>query len=164
MADPHSTLSIFAEVSIALAGFSGIVIAFGRRSQRALTPLEVRRLTNLFACAGGVLLMSIVDISLLHAMVDRDLFWSIISGVLLVLGSTWLVYDWVRIGRLDAAEREQVSRYILYPFNAAAVLLLMLQILNVAVLNQSWPYFLALAYAIAFALQQFILLVRMGLR
>jgi len=30
-ADPHATLAIFAEVSVALAGFSGIVIAFGGR-------------------------------------------------------------------------------------------------------------------------------------
>ena len=164
MPDPHSTLSIFAEVSIALVGFSGIVIAFGRRSQGALTPLEVRRLSNLFACAGGVLMMSIINLSLLHTSVDRGLFWSINSGVVLVLGSTWLLYDWVRIGRLDAGEREQVSRYILYPFNATAVLLLLLQGLNSAIWLQSWPYFLALGYAIAFALQQFILLVRMGLR
>jgi hypothetical protein len=58
MPEPHDTLSIFAEVAIALAGFSGIVIAFGRRSIGSLSTLEFRRLSNLFTLSGMALLFS----------------------------------------------------------------------------------------------------------
>jgi hypothetical protein len=61
-------------------------------------------------------------------------------------------------------EKDLISRYVLYPFNAVAVLALLLQIMNIAFMHKAWPFFLGLVYAIAFALQQFILLVRMGIR
>jgi len=43
------------------------------------------------------------------------------------------------------------------------VAIVLLQIANVLVLQDAWPFFLGLVFAIAFALQQFILLVRSGI-
>ena len=163
MPDPHDTLSIFAEVSVALVGFSGIVIAFGGRSLGTLTQLEHRRLSNLFVFGGGVLLFSLAGISLLHTAIDRSLIWTIESALMFALGVPWVVLDWHRVRRLDAAERDQIKGYVIYPFNVAGVGILLLQLGNALVIHNSWPLFLALVFSIAFALQQFILLVRMGI-
>jgi hypothetical protein len=163
MPDPHDTLSIFAEVSVALVGFSGIVIAFGRRSLGTLTQLEHRRLSNLFVFGGGVLLFSLIGISLLHTAIDRSLLWTIESALLFVLGALWAVFDWHRVTRLDAAERAQIKGYIIYTFNVGGVIILLLQLGNAVMIHDSWPFFLALVFSIAFALQQFILLVRTGI-
>ena len=62
------------------------------------------------------------------------------------------------------AEREQIKGVVIYPFTVAAVITLLLQVVNAVKLAQAWPFFLVLVLAIAFAFQQFILLVQMGLR
>jgi hypothetical protein len=90
--DPHESLSIFAEISIALCGFSGIVIAFGSRSLEALTALERRRLANLFMLSGCVLIVSLFAISLRHAArIPPDIFWSPGCGLILFLGTIFLL-------------------------------------------------------------------------
>jgi hypothetical protein len=163
MPDPHDTLSTFAQVSVALVGFSGIVIAFGRRSFGAMTPLELRRLSNLFLFGGGVLLFSLVGMSLLHTTIEHGRVWAIGSALLTVFGVPWVILDARKILRLDVADRAGVDRYIYYPINAVGIAMLLLQLANALVIHDSWPFFVALAFAIAFALQQFILLVRSGI-
>ena len=163
MPDPLAALSIYAEVSVGLVGFSGIVIAFGRRSRGELSRLETRRLSNLFACSGFALVLSLLGIAIVqHPTIDVRLLWRCGSAVLLVVGTWWLVHDWWTIHRLEAEEKASINRYILYPFNFVAVLCLLLLFANVFVMAEAWPLFLGLAYLIAFALQQFILLIRMG--
>ena len=165
MVDPQATLSIFAEVSVALAGFSGIVIAFGRKTSGPLSTLEVRRLTNLFILSGAALIISLLWMSLLHVeFEERELLWRGGSAAVIVLSVPWLVWDLVRVFRLDQHERVEVKTSILVVFNAAAVAMLLLQIANVLAIAQAWPFFLALVLIIAGAFQQFILLVRMGFR
>ena len=160
MPDPQGTLSIFAEVSVALVGFSGIVIEFVRRSLGELTQLELRRLSNLFVFGGGVLLFSLLGISLLHTPISRAVVWTGESALMFTLGAPWVIYDWRRVARLDASERSQVKGYILIPFNVAGILILLLQLANTFVIHGSWPLFLGLVFAVAFALQQFVLLVK----
>jgi len=165
MPNPHDTLSIFAEVAVALAGFSGIIIAFGRRSRGSLTPLELRRLSNLYASSGLVLFCSLLGNSLLHmeSLLAAHL-WRGASALVLLLGGFLLFWDWSRVRRLEPAERAEVKAYILYPFNVVGVLTLILQLVNVFVLAKSWPFFVGLVFALTFAFQQFILMVRMGFR
>ena len=161
MPNPQDTFSIFAEVSVALVGFSGIVIAFGRRSHGQLTQLELRRLSNLFVFGGGVLLFSLLAIALGHTPISPRVLWSSESALFFALGTPWVIFDWRRVARLDPAERAQMKGYILFPFNVAGILILLLQLANAAVIHESWPLFLGLVFSMAFALQQFVLLVRM---
>jgi hypothetical protein len=164
MSDPQGTLAIFAEISVALAGFSGIVIAFGRRKVGVLNRLETRRLTNLFILSGIVLFLSLIGISLLHLeLADTSILWRIGSAVLFFLAMPWLIWDVIRIRRLDKSERAGVNSIILFIFNSLAVAMLFLQLANWFYIEESWPFFLALSLIIAGAFQQFILLVSMGL-
>ena len=150
---------------MALAGFSGIVIAFGRKAGGALSAVEIRRLSNLFILSGAALILSLLGISLLHFdFENRELLWRGASVAVIVLSVPWLVWDLVRVLRLPPHERADVKNSILVPFNAAAITMLILQIANGVSIGQSWPFFLALVLIIAGAFQQFILLVRMGYR
>ena len=165
MPQPHETLSIFAEVSVALAGFSGIAIAFGRRSLGSLSRLEVRRLSNLFILSGLVLLSSLLMISLLHLdLASADILWRGGSAILFLMATPWLAWDVVRVTRLERSEKSEVNRLILYSFDSLAVAVLALQLVNLVYIIAPWPFFLALTLAVAGAFQQFILLVRMGIR
>lgn len=110
MADPQETLAVFAEVAVALAGFSGIVIAFGQRSVGELTALEYRRLSNLFILSGMALSVALVSLSLLHlGELDEPLFWRLCSVTVFVLAAPWLVYDVIRVLRLEREERARIS-------------------------------------------------------
>ena len=165
MADPQATLSIFAEVSVALAGFSGIVIAFGRRPTSSLSPLEIRRLSNLFILSGLALLLSLLGISLLHLeLKDAGLLWRSASAIVVLLATPWLIWDVVRVFRLERSEMAEVNTYIVVIFDSLAVAMLLLQLANWIVMAESWPFFLALVLMVAGAFQQFILLVQMGFR
>lgn len=165
VADPHGSLSIFAEVSVALTGFSGIIIAFRGRSSTAFTKLEQRRLFNLFAMSGAVLLSSLVGICALYLpWLDVGTLWTGASAVWMVFGAVWLVVDLRKVANLDPSERVQVSKAILYPFDVLAVVTLALQAANILIWHEAWPVFVAFTVAVTFALQQFVLLVRMGFR
>ncbi len=165
MADAHETLLMFAEVAVAIAGFSGIIIAFGRRSLGSLTRLELRRLSNLFALSGFVLLSSLLGVSLLHTeATDLRVIWQSLSALSATFGTVWLIVDWRKVTKLEEAERNQVQGWIFYPFTVVAVLGVLLQVANIFLMAKSWPFFLGLFFVIAFAFQQFILLVRMGFR
>ena len=162
-ADPHATLAIFAEVSVALAGFSGIVIAFGGRAISSLSQLEVRRLSNLFILSGMSLFLSLIGISLLHTdLANSKLLWQSMSATVFVLGAPWLIWDIVRVRRLEKPERTEVSNIILISFNSLTIMMLLLQIGNAIVIAEAWPFFLAIVLTIGGAFQQFILLARMG--
>lgn len=114
MPEPHDTLSIFAEVAIALAGFSGIVIAFGRRSIGSMSTLEFRCLSNLFTLSGMVLLFSLLCVSLLHLNIAAPaLFWSWCSAAVFALGTPWLIVDVVRVTRLEKSEKYQINILLL---------------------------------------------------
>jgi hypothetical protein len=165
MPDPHETLSVFAEISVALAGFSGIAIAFGRPAAGALSQLESRRLFNLFTFSGFVLIISLIGISLFHIdSVNENLLWRGGSSVLVILGTPWLIRDWKKINRLSPEERVHVPNNVIYPFTAMAVIVISLQVANAIKLGAAWPFFLALVLLVAFTFQQFILLVWTRLR
>ena len=164
MTDPQSTLSIFAEISVALAGFSGIVIAFGRHPSGLLSKLEIRRLSNLFILSGFALLLSLLGISLLHIeFLSMDLLWRSASAVVILLAIPWLVWDVIRVLKLENSERAKVNPYILVTFYSLAVVMLLLQLANWVVIAKPWPFFLALVLIVAGAFQQFVLLVRIGI-
>ena len=165
MPDPHDTLAIFAEVSVALAGFSGIVIAFGQRSLGSLSTLEIRRLSNLFSLSGLALVLSLVAISLLHIeALDHSSLWRGASAIVFLLVTPWLILDLVKVRRLDPRERAGVNLYLLSFFDSLAAAMLILQLANCFLIVAAWPFFLGLALVVAGAFQQFILLVRMGFR
>ena len=164
MPDPHDTLAIFAEISIALAGFSGIVIAFGRRSAGSLSALELRRLSNLFTLSGLSLIVSLVGMALLHLNLDdHTTLWRWGSGLIFVLATPWLIRDVVAVYRLEEAEKATVSVPLVIFFDSAAAAMLALQYWNWLYLHESWPFFVALVLIITGAFQQFILLVRTGI-
>ncbi|NKC00331.1 MAG: hypothetical protein GKR90_17845 [Pseudomonadales bacterium] len=165
MPDPFDTLTLIAEVSVAIIGFSGIVIAVGNRSRTVLTALELRRLSNLFAFSGLALTLSLVWMSIGHLpQISQEVLWSVGSLVVLVLATPWLIRDVIRVRNLSTKEREEVSNPLVATFIGIAGVLLLVQIANIAIWQSSWPFLLALVLNIVGALQQFILLIRSGIQ
>ena len=157
MMDPLSALSIFAEVSVALAGFSGIIVSFGQRTR--LSNVDKRRLANLFAQSGMVLSLSLVGMSVLFADFDLSIIWRGGSLLVFLFFAPWLVLDILKVKQLSRDEKTQMSMPVFYLFDSFVVALLVLQLFNVVTIAQPWPFFLALTLATIGAFQQFILLI-----
>lgn len=85
MTIPLDTFELFAELSLALAGFSGVAAAFGGRD-REFRPIEISRLTAVFLFAGASLVDALLVISLAHAGVPANATYQVaclVAGLLL---------------------------------------------------------------------------------
>ena len=89
------------------------------------------------------------------------MLWRGGSATLLIFATPWLVWDIVRVHRLEKSLRAEMNTYILYAFNSLAAATLLLQLVNLILIGAAWPLLLALVVTIAGAFQQFVLLVQM---
>lgn len=81
--DSESALGSIIEVAIAIAGFSGIVAAVGRRGAGHWTEEDQLRLRILLTASGAALVFAFLPF-VLADLVARDLVWRIASGLLAI--------------------------------------------------------------------------------
>ena len=75
------TLRNFAEIGIAIAGFSGITAAIGSRSFTSWSSAERMQLLSLLETAGLVVFFSLVP-QVLHRILENDsLLWTLSNGL-----------------------------------------------------------------------------------
>ena len=122
MPEPAETLSLFAELSVALAGFSGIVIVLGRRQSGQLSRLELRRLANLFTSALLTLLTSLSALTLLHAGMPEVIVWRAVSAAWTFVFAILTARDWQQVRALSESERTLVRWQLLAAFYASGIL------------------------------------------
>ncbi|MBW2495475.1 MAG: hypothetical protein JRE43_12040 [Deltaproteobacteria bacterium] len=87
MTSSVETFELFAELALALGGFSGVAAAFGGRD-REFREIERNRLTAVFLFAAISLGEALLVIALTHAGISPDQTYSItclVSGLLLLL-------------------------------------------------------------------------------
>ena len=155
----EATLIVIAEISIALAGFSGVAATFGRRQERPWSRSERTRLANLLNHSGIALFASLIP--LIFAQMDGftpDL-WTISS-------LSWVFFGSFGIGfALHASRKEPAttrSRWSFIPLVAFAGLWVF-QLCNALLWHLAWPYLLALAGNLGFAFIEFMGLVNPSL-
>jgi hypothetical protein len=81
--DPESALGSVIEVAIAIAGFSGIVAAVGRRGAGHWTAADQLRLRILLTASGAALVFAFLPF-VLADLIAQDLLWRIASGLLAI--------------------------------------------------------------------------------
>ncbi len=150
-----SVLVLIAEVAAALAGFSGVAAAFGRRQERSWSRVEQARLADLLNHSGIALFAAFATLVAAQRegfspelWRNSSLFWAGFAVVGIGLR--------VRSLRLDPAvhaiRRSAVSL-------SAFVALLIFQLFNAWTWRLAWPYLLALVANLGFAFIQFMGLV-----
>ena len=162
--EPAETFSLVAELAVAFVGFSGIVVALGRRQSGNLSPLERRRLGNLFSQAFAALITSLVALTLLHAEVSEMVVWRLASAAWAFAATTMLARDWRRLRALSEPERALVDRRLLVVIYAAVILTVLLQASNSVHLHTLWPLLVAVSLNLLIAFQVFVLLLFTGFR
>ncbi len=140
MPEPAETLMLLVEASVALAGFSGVVVVFGRRSAGEWSELERTRLINLLVSSFSVLFLSLAALLLLHAGVAPAITWRIGSGAFLLLivhQSTQLVR---RLRRISTDDPEVPGIRLRLFFAGGHVVMVLVSLGNLVVLGEFWPF------------------------
>jgi hypothetical protein len=159
VSEPVDILSLFAELTVGLAGFSGIVVALGRRQSAQLSPLDQQRLANLLKHAFSALFWSLFTITLLQTAFPAEALWRSASAGWALTGAIWLARDWSRLRALPRPERARVSRLQLVALDGAAVLTILLQVSNSVYLHAFWPLVVALSFNLLLAFRNFVTLL-----
>ena len=159
--DYETALSTLAEVSIAFAGFAGVVAVFGRRSSGQWSAQERNRFVALLSSSFTALLFSVLPFVLLAIPISESMCWRSLSAALVVPRVGFAV-ALVRIASralgVPRTEREvslALSALLLVGGFATIVLLLA----NVLWLGAVWPYLAAIVWMLAEAGMTFARLV-----
>jgi hypothetical protein len=162
--EPAETFSLVAELAVAFVGFSGIVVALGRRQMGDLNPLERRRLANLFWQAFAALITSLFVLTLLHAKVPVVVIWRLASAAWAAAAVLLAALDWRRVRALSEPERALLGRPLVAAVYGAVILIALLQVSNSVYLHTVWPILVAVSVNLLIAFLLFVLLLFTGLR
>ncbi len=145
------------EFAIALAGFSGIVVALGKQPGR-LAPADRFRLLNVLVLAFGAGFMAYLPMGLGHAGLGGSLLWRVCSGALLCFLVLTSVFTTVRIRRLPDDVRILFHPVVFWGSwisNGVGVSAQLLNILGLGFQPQFAAYFLGLVLLLLVAATQF---------
>ena len=120
-------LTVVAEISIALAGFAGVVAAFRQRGLEALPPHEQLRLRYMLLVACAALLFALLPFVPHYLRLGASATWTLSSGTL-ALGLLSLVLAIYVEGSKPQAR--QLSRAWMYSYQTGASLAAVAQLLN----------------------------------
>ncbi len=143
MVEPAETLILLVEAAVALAGFSGVVVVFGRRSAGEWSELERTRLINLLVSSFSVLFLSLAALLLLHARVAPAITWRIGSGAILLL----IVYQSIQVVRrlrsISTDDPEVSGIWLRVFFLGGHVIVVLVNLSNLVALEEFWPFLAA---------------------
>ncbi|MFQ5515565.1 MAG: hypothetical protein ACE5FG_14205 [Myxococcota bacterium] len=144
MVDESDVLHTLAEVSVAFAGFSGVVAVFGRRDPTTWSFADRLRFTTLIESSLIALLFCVLPSCLFALHLSEEAAWRTLSG----LFAAYLVFRGVhgprRIRAASSPETAEVSR------GAVVIVLfldgggLLLNLYNVVLLGELGPFLAAL--------------------
>jgi len=158
---PNEALSATAQISVTLAGFAGIVVAFRSGSVHEWTRIDKFRLGILLSNSALPFLLSIFAMVLLSAGIGDTLTWRLCSVIAFVLTATTgqLLSHIYRAFSHNELKGSGSRPWIFYATGVLAISVTVLQIYNVIRLQTFWPFFAMIGTWLWLAMIQFILLV-----
>ena len=152
-----------AEIATALAGFTGVVVAFGSRSQGSWHPGDRLRLGFLLEAsltAGGFSLLALLMLATLE---EEALRWSIMSGIwaLFMSGSLWQSHLELRKNTDTHGDVDRIANRLT---TTGFALLIVLQLINAGIWHSFAPFLAAVTANLAGAAMQFARLIRSAFR
>lgn len=151
-------LELFAEVSIALASVSGIVLIFGRQSAGVLTALDRARLKVLFQLTFGAFILAVIPMVILAGDIDSAMNLRASSASMCVLIIAVMVVARLTYSKVPDDESAEVPGFLRAVFYGALALQLALSSVMSAGYFQSLAmsaYLAGLTVMLALAFLQF---------
>jgi hypothetical protein len=153
--DPFESLSLCAEVAIAITGFSGVVLVFGDRRPSSSTRVDPVLFRIIFTGTLTPLGLVVIAFLLDAAEFGRPEIWRISSTVHAVSVSLLYAFGGGTSEQRRSFSRARGGRIV----TLASLLVIALSVLNAVSLHQFWPFLFAVWYGMALALFAFVQLV-----
>lgn len=156
--DFQESLATIAQIGIALAGFSGLVVVL-RKNAGPLNAIEKYRLSVLLATAFGAMFLALLPDTLHHLGYQGDVLWRISSAFLFLFSAIFLVAWLLTSRRFFRVAREIFNVRAFSLMSVGHFINLMLQSLVAFDLwggGKPGIYLLGLAWLLAHASQQFV--------
>lgn len=151
------SLQTIAEISVAFAGFSGLIVAL-RKNTGSLTELEKFRMQVLLTLAFGAMFLSFLPEVLENLDLGARATWVYASSALCLYSVVFLVW-WVRASRHFARTFPEIFQWSAFSRMAAGhiavILLLLTTIFSVIADKGATAYVIALIWYLVHAAQQF---------
>ena len=151
--DPGDILTLVIEYSIAIVGFSGIVIVLGRRESGEWTAVDRLRLTGLLNASFAPMSMAGFALIMLASKVPSEMVWKICSSAYALLYLVFASRGIRRATSLDSSEKNTAQIFVVVVSVVAVVALL---IFNATTISSFWPFAIALAFHTALGLFNFV--------
>ena len=107
----ESILQTTAEVSVALAGFTGVIAAFGQRGGR-WTIINTLRFQVMLNASLAALFFSILPVAVHHMGAAPNITWAMSSGLLALYFVIMPSVDYRRARRIDALQGDQFRMWL----------------------------------------------------
>jgi len=151
-------LATLAQAGVALAGFSGIVVALGERARGQWSSRERQLLTTLLGTSGLSALLSVVPLALSSARVPEPQLWLTCSAAMIAFQVQRFAARLRRV-MTDTELRSEERALLAFVFVGEGALFV-LQILNCVWLSESWPFLVGLIWHLILSFLVFIRLVQ----
>ena len=148
-----------AEIAIALAGFTGVVVAFGSRSEGAWHPGDRLRLGFLLEASLTAVGFALLGLLLISINISQSMSWIIGSAI-------WALYMTLSLTRSHLALKKDqdthgdVDRFANWITTGLFVALIAVQVANIFVWQAFWPFLAGILLNLAGAAMQFARLIR----
>ncbi len=155
--DTPDSLQTIAEIGIAFAGFSGLIVAL-RKNTGPLTAVDKYRLQTLLALAFGAMFLSLLPETLQHFGTPVQIIWPLASTTLSVYSIVFMFW-WIAMSRrIMRSVPEIFNWFAISRMVAGHVLVVLLQLAVIFSLLQEigiGAYITALIWYLLHAAQQF---------
>ena len=153
--NPFESLSLCAEVAIAITGFSGVVLVFGDSRQPSSTQVNPALFRMIFTGTLTPLSLIVIAFILDAAEFERSEIWRISSAMHAVSVSLLIAFAGGTSEQRRSFSRTRGGLIVLF----GSPLVIALSLFNAVSLHQFWPFLFAVWYGLALALFAFIHLV-----
>lgn len=161
MIDPGEVLGAAAQVSVTLAGFAGVVVVFGRRAVHEWSGVDRFRLRLLLTTSAQALAYCMVGLLLLATSLEAHAVWVWSSALAIVLYVPTTVIGLQSFRQLLPGELEAAgaSRPLFYGISILSLVGGALQLYNIFVARDFWPFFFLIVSAILASTLQFVRMI-----
>ena len=148
-----------AEIAVALAGFTGVVVAFGSRDQGAWHPGDKLRLGFLLESSLTAAGFSLLALLVLASTGDEGLTWGLLSALwaAFMVGSLWFSSRRISENAETHGDVDNVANRITATIFGALVVV---QIVNVVLWREWHPFLAGVLFNVAGSAMQFSRLIR----
>lgn len=158
----ESALQVFAEVSVALAGFTGVVAVFRERGPTAWTPVDFLRFRVMLGTSLAALLLSLLPFGLHGLGLGASAMWATCSGAFALYLVVVLPLDFRRARRMGVGREADFNPWVPAIGGVLGASALVIQVLNVVGIGferQAGPFLVGLVLLIGICALMFALML-----